>query len=89
MSYHVKLLEVSTGMNYMYHRSGSHTEILITGLHPFYEYNCSVSAETSAGRGPSSVPFTVRTHADGECHSGLRHACIFRLYCTIDLLCIT
>ena len=68
MSYHVKLLEVPTGMNYTYHRSGSHTEILITGLHPFYEYNCSVSAETSAGQGPSSVPFTIRTHEDGECH---------------------
>lgn len=66
VSYHVKLLEMSSGMNYMYHRSSSHTEILITGLHPYYDYNCSVSAETSAGQGPYSVPFTIRTHEDGE-----------------------
>ena len=66
VSYHVKLLEVSSGMYYMYHRSSSHTEILITGLHPYYDYNCSVSAETSAGQGPYSVPLTIRTHEDGK-----------------------
>ena len=66
-SYSVLLTEVPTNTTTTYQRDSSHTEILITDLHPHYEYSCSVAAWTSAGLGPYGTPFTVTTHHDGEC----------------------
>ena len=65
-SYTVFITEVPTNATTTYQRDGSRSEILITGLHPFYEYSCSVAAETSVGLGPFGTPFTITTHQDGE-----------------------
>lgn len=66
ISYTVLLNELPTNTTYTYQRDGSHTEILITDLHPYYEYSCSVAAETSVGLGPFSVPFSLTTQQEGE-----------------------
>ena len=65
-SYTVLLIELPTNATTTYQRGGSHTEILITNLHPYYEYSCSVAAGTSVGLGPYSTPFTLTTQQDGE-----------------------
>ena len=43
----------------------SSTERLIANLHPFYNYTCSVAAETIA-QGPHSSTVLVTTLEDGE-----------------------
>lgn len=66
VSYTVQLVEQPTNKMLTFSRGGSHTEIFVTNLHPFYDYSCLVAAETSAGIGPFIVPFTLTTHQDGE-----------------------
>ena len=63
--YFIHLLEVPTNMNFTYQQEGQHTELVIVSLHPDYDYECSVAAETVVGRGPLSEPFTITTHEDG------------------------
>ena len=65
-SYTVQLTEQPTNTTFTHQRSGSHTEILISGLHPYYDYSCSIAAETSVGLGPFSVSFIVTTNQDGK-----------------------
>ena len=60
------LTEVPTNTETVYQRDGSRSEILIADLHPFYEYSCSVAAETAVGLGPFGFPVTVTTQQDGE-----------------------
>ena len=64
--YTVLLLERPTNTTFEHRRSGLHTEIFITNLHPHYEYRCSVAAETSVGRGPFTTPFALTTDQDGN-----------------------
>ena len=40
------------------------TEAIIGHLHPYYTYNCTISAVT-VGEGPPSTQITVRTDEDG------------------------
>ena len=65
-SYTILITEVLTDTNTTYQRDGSRNELVITGLHPYYDYSCAVAAQTSVGMGPFSAPFTVTTHQDGE-----------------------
>ena len=65
-SYTVLITEVLTNTTTTHQRDGSRTEIVITGLHPYYDYSCAVAAQTSVGLGPFGAPFTVTTHQDGE-----------------------
>lgn len=44
---------------------GTHLDLLVTQLHPYYWYECSVAAETSSGRGPFTPAITLRTMEDG------------------------
>ena len=64
-SYTVLITELPTNTTYTYQRSGSHTEIVITNLHPHYDYRCSIAAETSVGLGPFSTPFILTTQQNG------------------------
>ena len=64
--YFIRLLEVPTNINFTYQQKGQHTELVIDSLHPDYDYECSVAAETVVGRGPFSEPFTITTHEDGK-----------------------
>ena len=56
--YSVHVFEVATNNSFAFNRT-SHTELLIQQLHPYYEYQCSVAALTSVGKGPLSVPILV------------------------------
>ena len=66
--YDVMLTELPTGQVLEYTRVGSHIDILITSLHPYYEYECSVAACTSVGRGPYSPLINITTDEDGRPH---------------------
>ena len=65
-SYTVLVTELLTNTTTTYQRDGSHTELVITGLHPYYDYSCAVAAQTSVGLGPFGALITVTTHQDGE-----------------------
>ena len=65
-SYTILITELLTDTNTTYQRDGSRTELVITGLHPYYDYSCAIAAQTSVGLGPFGDPFTVTTHQDGE-----------------------
>ncbi|KAL5477126.1 hypothetical protein EMCRGX_G023872 [Ephydatia muelleri] len=40
------------------------TFLIVSSLHPFYNYTCTVMAYTAAGKGPSTLPITVTTLQD-------------------------
>ena len=63
--YDVMLTELHTGLVLEYTRVGSHVDILITSLHPYYVYECTVAARTSVGRGPYSPLINITTDEDG------------------------
>ena len=65
-SYTVLITEVLTNTTTTYQRDGSRTELVVTGLHPYYDYSCAVAAQTSVGLGPFGAPFTVTTNQDGK-----------------------
>ena len=41
------------------------TQIGVTSLHPYYEYNFTVAAYTT-GKGPASNGLVIRTYQDGK-----------------------
>ena len=62
--YVVNITEVETGDTY---KLVSQTaSIIVQSLHPFYSYECTVSAVTVA-EGPYTEVVTVRTLEDGMC----------------------
>jgi len=65
VSYYISILEVPTNRTFIYERP-IYTDLLIGALHPFYEYQCSVAAETAVGRGPFEATFITRTDQDGK-----------------------
>ena len=81
-SYYIHILEVPTSRTFTFERP-SHTDLLIGSLHPYYDYQCSVAANTSVGRGPFTAPFIIRTDQDGKCRGKLKctlyHTNVLRL----------
>ena len=63
-SYLVNLTELETGIQFS-HRFTAKLEVTISSLHPFYTYECMVSAVTVSS-GPFSAPIYVTTLEDGE-----------------------
>ena len=61
----IRALEVPTGQVFSYNLT-NHTDFLISNLHPYYDYQCSVAAVTVVGAGPFSEPVTVRTNESGR-----------------------
>ena len=61
--YNVNLTEIETGRKLRY--STQSTVIVIRALHPFYLYNCTVTAFT-VSEGPSSAIIGVRTEEAGN-----------------------
>ena len=45
------------------------TVLTLSSLHPFYNYTCTVAANTAAGKGPSTPPITMTTLQDGEANT--------------------
>ena len=46
--------------------NGTTLAVILTGLYPYTQYSCYVTANTSAGEGSPSVIVTARTAEDGE-----------------------
>jgi len=64
--YSLILLEQTTNTSTLYSQTGGRIELVINNLHPYYDYECRIAAETSVGRGPYGPPFTTRTLQDGN-----------------------
>lgn len=61
--YSIELTENNTGLVYVY--NSSLEDRVITGLHPYYIYECTVAAVTIL-TGPFSPPVTIQTKEDGQ-----------------------
>ena len=66
INYTIVLVELPTNRTLIYQREGNHTELIVEELHPYYEYRCSIVAETQVGASPSSDLVTIRTAEDGK-----------------------
>ena len=64
--YSLVVRELLTNTTTSYRQSGMRIELVVASLHPYYEYECVIAAETRVGRGPYGVPFVTRTDPDGE-----------------------
>ena len=64
--YSLVVTELVTNTTTTYTQSGAHIELVVSFLHPFYEYECVIAAETAVGRGPYGTPFVTRTDPDGK-----------------------
>ena len=63
-SYTITVFEVNTNTTHEVHQNILNTSIILTGLHPYYEYKLSVAAYT-VGLGPFSFVY-VTTLQDGK-----------------------
>ena len=64
-SYTIWLQEIVTGQTTLFEREGHHSQLVIDNLHPYYEYDVSVAAET-VELGPFSTAQRVQTFQDSE-----------------------
>ena len=63
--YTIHITEVNTGRNFRHTTVTNVTEIVVEDLHPFYLYNCTVSAVTTE-EGPHSTVIAVITAEAGK-----------------------
>ena len=63
--YHIRQFETVTSILTSYMRGGNYTEMLIGSLHPYYQYQFTIAAET-VERGPFSNPVIVTTLEAGQ-----------------------
>ena len=63
--YTVIIIEEETGR--VISLSTRDTGLNVTSLHPYYTYNCTIAAATSAGTGPFSSPVIIRLPETGMC----------------------
>ena len=63
--YKVNVTELRTGRVFIF--SAPATQLVVTELHPYFLYECVVSAVTVA-EGPYSAALVVRTHQAGKSH---------------------
>ena len=61
--YRVNITEIQTGLSIILNSTS--TSVSALSLHPYYTYECTVSAYTVGG-GPYSEVFTVTTSEDGR-----------------------
>lgn len=62
--YRIDVVELETDTVLTFFSTPVITEATIGSLHPYYTYNCTISAVT-VGEGPPSTVITVRTAEDG------------------------
>ena len=65
--YSLVITEVATNTTTTHSQSGLHVELVITSLHPYYEYECHIAAETAVGSGPHGDAIITQTLPDGMC----------------------
>ncbi len=64
-SYHIILTDLQSQKTKEYSRLGSHFDLVISSLHPYYNYQFSVAAGTVIGRGPLASFIPIQTKEDG------------------------
>ena len=63
-SYHINVMELETGRTWSYVIPGTETLLILNSLHPFYRYNYSIAANTTAlGPAASTV---IQTRQEGN-----------------------
>ena len=67
-SYSLLIRELATNLTSTL--SGVHIELVVASLHPYYQYECQIAAETAVGRGPYADAIITRTLPDGKPHAG-------------------
>ena len=82
--YSLIVTELITNTTTTYSQSGARIELVVSSLHPYYEYECAIAAETSVGRGPYGTAFIIRTLTDGNTRMPVA---IVLVYSRISLLC--
>lgn len=65
-SYTLIILEVVSNTTATYQQQAQQTQLLIEFLHPYYNYTCTLAAETIE-LGPFTSPLTITTDEDGKC----------------------
>ena len=70
-NYTVNIIEMETGI--VHQNVTGNTSITVFPQHPYYTYNCSVAARTSAGLGPFTLSRTIQMPEDGK-------QCRYKLY---------
>ncbi len=65
VSYYIILTDLQSQKTKEYSRLGSHFDIVIGSLHPYYRYQFAIAAETAVGKGPLTSPAIIRTNEDG------------------------
>ena len=63
--YSLIIRELATNTTTTLSQSGAHIEAVITSLHPYYESEYQIAAETAVGRGPYGDAVTTMTLPDG------------------------
>ena len=63
-AYNITITEVPTGRMMYFREDGMDSLLTVNSLHPYYTYQCSISAET-IGSGPAAN-ISVTTHQGGE-----------------------
>ncbi len=61
--YRINVTEIQSGRVLQF--STPHTELVVSGLHPYFPYECAVAAVT-VNEGPYSAAIGVRTHEAGK-----------------------
>ena len=69
--YSLIIREVPTNTVTTSSQRGVHIELVVASLHPYYEYECQIAAETAVGRGPYGDTVITRTLPDGKFVQGL------------------
>ncbi len=65
IAYVITVFEQETGGVTDFVKNGSDSSIVVSHLHPYYNYRCSVSAATAIGTGPAAHA-VVLTHERGN-----------------------
>ena len=64
VAYNITITEAETGRVTYFRKEGTGSLLIVNFLHPFYTYQCSISAET-VGPGPPAFA-SVTTHQEGK-----------------------
>lgn len=64
--YSLLIRVLATNTTTTYNQSGVHIELVVSSLHPYYEYEYQIAAETAVGRGPYGGTVITRTLPDGN-----------------------
>lgn len=67
--YFLLIREVATNITSTHSSTGARIELVVASLHPYYEYECQIAAETAVGRGPFGDTIVIRTLPDGKWQS--------------------